>query len=1041
MNRIWLYSILSLFFISLAADLSGQGFGRNKMRYRNFDFKVKETEHFEIYNYMNNDEKIEELGNYIEQWYTLHKAILGDTFYSKNPFIVYNNHSDFQQTNAISGNIGVGTGGVTEAFKNRVIIPLAMTNQQVHHVIGHELVHAFQYNMILNGDSTSMQSLQNLPLWMVEGLAEYLSIGRVDPHTSMWIRDAVLNNDVPKLSHLNRQEYFPYRYGQAFWSFLTGTFGDEAIAPLFKNTAIFGIETAIDSTLGIGYKQLNELWLESVKNHYLPYLDKRTERTIGKKVISDDNAGEVNISPSMSPNGRYMIFFSEKEVFTTDLYLADVRKGKIIKKISSQLKDSHIDNYNFIESAGTWSPNSKQFAFVAYDKGRNILVIKEAKSGKTEKSIVIDGLRSFSNPAWSPDGKYIILTGQVEGQTDLFAYSLRSGKLKQLTNDRYSEIHSSFSPDGSKLVFSTDRISMDNDRTHGKWTFNLAIMDMQTEKVALLNLFPGADNLNPSFDFEGNLYFLSDRDGFRNLYKYEVDSGELFQKTDFLTGISGITSYSPAVSFSRKRDRLLYSHYYDHKYFIYETSSDKLLNVAVSPEDVNFGPGTLPVLPGDVNDAVNTNLSNLDRIAMADTSYFEDKRYRPKFKLDHISGGTGIGVGNTTIGSYTGLAGGLNMLFSDMLGNHQMFAQLSVNGEIYDFGGQFAYINRQNRIAWGASLSHIPYRFGYSYLEFNKLVETEEGNFYANVVTTNLLRIFDESLSLFAQYPFSPNLRLEGGIGGSYRSFRNDLIEDFYDLGGFYYYLGQRKNKLPVQDTIPLGGNYFTLIKGFSSSINLALVGDNSFNGVTSPLKGYRYRISADQYFGTDNYTSFLGDFRYYHWIKPVSLAFRAMAYTRFDQDVNSVYPIYIGQMGMVRGYYSPFFNIDIPEKNDIVIEQMLGSKMWMTNFELRLPLTGIKRLSVINSRYFLSDIALFFDAGMAFDRVEHLFDEKELVVVGYNDNGTARTEYRNPTLAMSTGVALRINLMGALIVEPYLAWPLQKESNVVFGINLVPGF
>ena len=39
--------------------------------------------------------------------------------------IFYNNHADFQQTNTIGGSIGVGTGGVTEAFKNRVIMPLS----------------------------------------------------------------------------------------------------------------------------------------------------------------------------------------------------------------------------------------------------------------------------------------------------------------------------------------------------------------------------------------------------------------------------------------------------------------------------------------------------------------------------------------------------------------------------------------------------------------------------------------------------------------------------------------------------------------------------------------------------------------------------------------------------------------------------------------------------------------------------------------------------------------------------------------------------
>jgi hypothetical protein len=1042
MKKHVIFGLVFFLLTSVTLDVLGQGFGRNKMRYRNFDFKIKETEHFDIYHYLNNDEKITELGAYSEQWYTLHKAILGDTFYSKNPMIIYENHADFQQTNAIMGSIGVGTGGVTEAFKNRVIIPLAFTNQQNYHVIGHEMVHAFQYNMILNGDSTSMQSLQNLPLWMVEGLAEYLSIGRVDPHTSMWMRDAVLNDDIPKLSRLQNPEYFPYRYGQAFWSFVTGLYGDGVIAPLFKNTAIYGLETAIDSTLGIRYKDLSNLWIESIKNHYQPFIGGKKESPIGEMIISDSNAGEMNISPSISPNGKYLIFFSEKEVFTTDLYLAEARTGKIIRKISSQLKDSHIDNYNFLESAGTWSPNSKKFAFVAFDKGRNILMIKDSKTGKTKDNITIKGLRAFSNPNWSPDGKYIVVTGMKDGQTDLFAYYFRGKKLVQLTNDKYAEIHSSFSQDGSKLVFSTDKLSMENGRTHGKWTFNLAIMDMNNNTVSSLNLFPGADNLNPVFDFEDNLYFLSDRDGYRNLYKYDVNSGDVFRETGFLTGISGITNYSPAISLARNRDLILYSHYYDHQYTIYRTSSTSLSHIPVNKEDTNFLAGTLPVPPIDVNDAVNQNLNNLDRIASLDVQKFINKKYKPKFKLDYSGGGAGagVGVGNSSLGNYSGLAGGIDLMFSDMLGNHQLYTQLAVNGEIYDIGGQFTYINRQNRIAWGVGISHSPLRTGFSSVEVNKLVNLGNNQqVLTDMIKTNLLRIFDESISFFAHYPFSPNLRLEGGVNNSFRSFRYDEIREYYLAGYYpYEYIGREKDRLPIQDTVQFS-RYFSLIKGFSSSVNIGLVGDNSFNGMTSPLKGYRYKLSAEQHFGTDKYTAVLADFRYYQWLRPISLAIRGMAYSRFFKpgNVNSVYPIYIAQMGMVRGYYSPFFNVDIAEKNDIALEQMLGSKMLLGNFEVRLPLVGLKRLSIINSRFLMSDLALFFDAGVAFDGFDH-FTEGELVMVNNDPNNL---QYRKPALVMSSGIALRFNLMGAIIVEPYYAWPIQKETKGVFGINLMPGY
>ncbi|HHH53294.1 MAG TPA: hypothetical protein ENK91_06520, partial [Bacteroidetes bacterium] len=682
------YKIVIIIFLLLSvADMSfSQSFGRNKPHYTTFDFKVKETPHFDIYYYLKNNEKINEEGQYSELWYKLHQAVLTDTFEEKNPIILYNNHSDFQQTNAISGSLSVGTGGVTEALKNRVVIPLSFTNQQDFHVLGHELVHAFQYHIILNGDSTSLRSLQNLPLWMVEGMAEYLSIGREDPFTAMWMRDAVLHDDVPSLRKLDDPHYFPYRYGQAFWSFITGTWGDEAVKPLFFNTAYLGFRSAVDSTFHISYKQLDTLWVNSIKNYYRNYLKYDKEKTIGRKVISDANAGRMNVSPSLSPNGKYVIFISEKDIFTTDWYLAKASNGKIVRKLSSKIRDAHLENYNFLESSGTWSPNSKKFAFVAFAKGKNILVIKDTKTGKTLEEIKPPGIDAFTNPAWSPNGKYIVFSGLVQGQKDLYAYYLHSGKVNKLTNDKFSELHSDFSTDGKKLIFSTDELSMKNGRNRGKWTFNLAILDLETLKKTNLPFFPGANNLNPVFDKNDDIYFLSDRDGFRNMYKYEKDSGKIYQKTDFMVGISGITEYSPAISVSKRTDRVLYTLYNNNSYSIYQAKSDKYLNKEVDPLDVDLSAGMLPKPNPQATDIVNQNLSKLDNLPLVDPSQFVDEKYKPKFRLDYVGGGTSVGVGNSTFGTYTGLAGGVDFLFSDMLGNHQLYSRLAMNGEIYDFG-------------------------------------------------------------------------------------------------------------------------------------------------------------------------------------------------------------------------------------------------------------------------------------------------------------------------------------------------------------------
>lgn len=1048
------YLFLMLLACFALQNLNAQYFGRNKPRYKSFDFNVKETEHFEIYSYFKNKEVVDRLGQLSELWYDYHYDVLREDLVKKNPMIFYSNHAEFQMTNSISGGVGVATGGVTEAFKNRVVMPVTFTNQQTNQVLGHEMVHAFQFNSILNGDSTNIRSLANLPLWLVEGMAEYMSIGRVDPYTSMWMRDAILNDDVPTLRQMYNPKYFPYRYGQAVWSFLTGYYGDDVIKPFFKGTAIYGLEYTVDSLLLTSTENLGNMWKNAMETHYEPFIGGRKEKPQGKLLLSEENSGRINVSPSLSPDGRFVIFLSEKDLFSTDLFLANARTGEIIRKVSSLVNDGDLDNFNFLESSGTWSPNSKQFAFIAFKKGENILVIKDAENGKTVETISIPGVPALSGPSWSPDGKTIVFSGLVDGQADLYEYNFKRKKVRQLTNDTYSEIQPHHSADGSKITFSYDRKSVDRGRTFGKYTMDIAILDLETLKVSSLNLFHGADNLNPHFDHEGNIYFYSDRDGFRNLYRYMFTTGEVMKMTDILTGISGITRYSPAISVSRKRDRVLYTHYYKGSYRIYQASTKRLLNEVVDPGLVDLTAGTLPVLGLNKRDIVNANLDQIDEFEYDDASSFKDVDYSPKFKLDYLGGGVGAGVSTSnTFGNYTALQGGVQLLFSDILGNHQLFTNLAVNGEILDVGGQFAYLNRKNRLAWGVGLSHIPLRTGFQTFEEDNTTVRFNGTPVTTLKNSiNIIRVFDEGIDLFAHYPFSTTMRLEGGIGQKYRSFRYDIYNDyyFYDPAfNFYQLVYNDRERQEIGDEVGIN-RYYTLRKGFSTSANIALVGDNSYFGLTSPLSGHRFRLGMDYVTGTDKYIGAIFDARKYFWKKPFSLAFRGMSYLRFEQTENSVYPIYIGDMGYVRGYGSIFSNNGIDDLG-IDFGQLIGTKMAMFNAEVRMPLTGPKNLSLFSSRTLFTDIAFFFDAGVAFDEFSHFSDGELLVVPIRDENGQIITDgsgnafyeeqFLKPTIATSIGVAVRINLFGALILEPYYAYPLKDGASAQFGLNFIPGW
>lgn len=1049
--------VLCLVFALLSTHKArAQYFGQNKVRYKNLKFKVYKTPHFEIYYYMKNDSLVKRFAQESELWYTLHQQVFRDTFRKANPIILYANHPDFQQTTAIDGEISVGTGGVTEGLKNRVVMPVMETNQTTRHVIGHELVHAFQYHSLLTSDTASLASIGNLPLWMIEGMAEYLSLGKKDAYTAMWMRDAYLNHDIPSVRDLTEStKYFPYRYGEAFWSFLGSTYGDTIIVPFFKNTARFGLEYGIRRTFGYDDKTLSKLWKNSIEATYKPYLKDTTQIPVGKRIIDNKNAGEMNVAPAISPDGKYLAFLSEKDLFTVDLYLADAKTGRVIKKLTSKVSNTHIDEFNFIESAGAWSPDGKKFAFSVFNGGRNRMLIVSIPNGRVLNDVSMGKVEQFSNLSWSPNGKDIAFQGMSEGQGDLYMYNLDSKKVSQLTNDKYSDYQPSFSRNGKKIIFSSDRTTYDESLSQ-EITFNLAELDLATGRVTDLKLFNGANNLNPQYSADGTqVYFLSNKDGFRNMYRYTFTSGKTEQMTDLFTGISGITEYSPALSISGNDD-VVYSYYRAQKYALYNAKTADFKPITVDAGITNFGAALLPPPRAVGVDLINANLNNFLAYQRIPTDSIKNTPYRPQFKLDYLAS-SGVGVGVSTYGA--GLASGIQGVFSDILGRNQIFAGAAINGEIYDFGAQVAYINQQGRWNIGGSLSHIPYQ----YANYNIVPSTynyKGQNIPVFEERYDIIRIFQDQATIFTSYPFSKVARIEFGTGVSRYNYRVDRYSTYYDTTSRQPITTEKHHISKSEYEADPYNNGISLQPFTIMQVNTALVGDNSYFGIASPLNGYRYRLQAEYDFGSAHYFAPSIDVRKYERLSPITLAARFYAYGRLGDTKNLLYPLFIGYPFLIRGYeYNSFYNSNKVSTNGFTVDQLSGNRIAVANFEIRLPFTGPEKLSQIKSKFLFTELNLFFDAGLAWNAGNQIKFQKTPDIIGTTDvkdaNGNPvlnaqgqpitapvyNTNQRVP--ALSAGISLRVNLFGFFVLEPYLAMPFNRNDvkKPVFGLGFTPGW
>jgi Tol biopolymer transport system component len=993
---------------ALAAAQSGY-FGQNKVQYDLFKFQVLKTEHFDIYFYPEEEAAARLASRMAERWYARVSKMLNHELRGRQPLILYASGPDFRQTNTVQGEIGEGTGGVTEAYKRRIVLPFAGPIEASDHVLGHELVHAFQYDITGTNVSSNTAGALALPLWFIEGMAEYLSVGPVDPHTSMWMREAARREKLPQIKDLNSGRYFPYRYGQALWAFIGGKYGDRAVSDLLRaSLGGGGYDEGFEQILGVKTEDLSKLWHNAEFDAYRPIAETtRMPGSFARPVITKANGGgEMNVSPEVSPDGTRIMFFSERDLFSIDLFLADARTGKVIRKITDTATNPHLESIQFLSSAGAWDSTSKRFVFPGISKGDPLLTIVNADNGRKEREIRIEELDEILNPAWSPDGNRIAFSGLIGGFNDLFVYELAESKLSRLTNDEFAELDPAWSPDGTRIAFSTDRFSTSL-ATIDTGSLQIALIDVASGRVSQAVGFPNVKNIGPQWAPDGRtLFFLSDRGGITNIYRATLDGGAVTQVTNLLTGVSGITSLSPAMSVGA--GRVVFSAYEEDGYSIYALDTEQLTAgtalVELPTNAALLPPRTTP--EGPVYAMLQNPVAGLPPAAVAQA---EAEPYKPKLSLDYAGQPT-IGVGADPFGTYA--AGGVAFLFSDILGNHTVATSAQVTSRFDEFGGGIMYLNRTRRWNWGAALDQSPYVAR----AFESGVTSVEGQ---EVFLENEYRILqvDRSASGILSYPLSRAQRVEFSGGFRQIALKQDVTTRMFSLA-----TGQQL----TEETASLS-SFPTLNLGQASA---ALVYDTSISGVTSPIRGSRYRLEVSPSVGSLNFTGVTADMRTYLMpVRPFTLAFRGLYYARFGTDAEDqrLPTLFLGYPGLVRGYDQGSFEaqecgIQL-DGGCPTFDRLIGSRLAIANAELRFPLW-----SLFGGDNFYGplpiEMAVFSDAGVAW---------------GKGSSPGFSSGDREPVV--SVGAAMRINLFGFAVGEIDYVKPLDRNRGWLWQFSLRPGF
>ena len=972
-----------LLLLLLPGDAPAQYFGQNKVQYRRHDFRVLQTEHFDIYFHQDRREAIDVVGRLAERWWRRLTRFFEFDLDGRQPIVLYSSKPDFDQTLVVSGLIDGGTAGLTEPGRRRIALSLAPSLADTDHVLGHEIVHAFQFDLLLGSTSLGARGGEPLPLWATEGLAEYLTLGPVETHTAMWLRDAVRSGTLPRLDDLHDPQYFPYRWGHAFWAYVGGRWGERRVAELYRSASLFGMEYALDAVLTTTPDDLSREWHDALRAAYPGGAPTAVGRHVAGARPLD---GSINVGAALSPDGRWVAYLTER-LFSVDLVVADAERGQVVATLTDTAANPRYSSLQYIGSGAAWHPAGERLAIATLTSGRAALSIFRWPGGGLERDVVVEGVDEIFGPTWSPDGRTIAFSAMTNGASDLFAFDLDQGVLRRLTDDLYADLHPAWAPDGKRLAFVTDRFTTDLS-VLAAGSYRVATIDADTGVVAPVRAFAAGKHIAPQWSRDGRtLYFISDCDGIPDVYAIDLQTGALTRVTNADSGVAGLTGSSPALSIAAGADTAAVT--------VYEGGVFAVHLLALSGGAPAAASAFQPRLP-PIDGRDSSRLAAGADAAPPPSEAFPVSPYRARLALEDVAQ-VSFGAGVDPYGAMAG--GGLGLTFSDMLHTHWLVAGVQFANPIgsgfslRDVAGSFGYLNEAHRWQWGVFTQVVP-----TYVGVRSAAASPDAELLSGFT---VVRQIEGSVRGAASYPFSRARRLEL-TGGTARL-------AFDELTGF---VGDLTWK-PAAESMTL------------SSVAAAFVSDTSHAGATSMVSGERYRLEVAPVFGSLRYVHVTADYRRYLMPVPFfTIAARALHIGRYGSGAEDVRlpSMYLGYPWLVRGFDLGWqvndcvaaLSAGCPELGDL-----LGSRLGVGNLELRLPV--LRPFGLSRSMYgpVPVEVAAFVDGGLAWR----------------GGRGTGAP-------AWSTGVTVRSNLIGFGIGQFDIARPLSRpDAGWVFQFNLSPAF
>ncbi|HEV8611604.1 MAG TPA: BamA/TamA family outer membrane protein [Thermoanaerobaculia bacterium] len=908
---------IALTFVLCAAAPAAAQFGKNKIAYDKFDWKVYRSTHFTVYFYPSEQVSLPKVTSYAESAYDEISRALNFQIPKPINLIYYASHSDFEQTNTLLNFIPEGIGAFALPSRNRMVLPVDLPDEKLQQLIAHELTHVFQFEILFGGNYIRAATT-NAPQWFTEGMASYFGNDE-DNKDRMVLRDAVLADQVPEIAQTGAiGGFFAYRFGHAVFDFIEAEWGKDSVRDFvfeFRNQIGGNVEKVIKRAFNLSAEDFDVKFRRYLRQRYLKILAEKGEPIdFGErfKLVEEPSA---ELMPRAYPSGDFVAAISTLKNDADVVVLSTVGR-----KLYRNLTRGYTTKYEYI--VAQWlttasvgggdvavSPDGNTVAvFARRERGRELLLLNALDGGIRER-VEMPDLDQQLNPAFSPDGNTVVFRALKGGRADIWAYSLSSRNVTNLTGDDVFDFGPTYSSDGKWIYYSSVR------GTKAKiFRFDPASPGSRQQIT-----YGDWNDEDAALSPDGKrLFFTSDRDGgIYNIYSINLETGETNLHTNVVAG-----AFSPTVFIGKDNtEKLVFSAYYKRRFTLYIADSKK--TVRRLPE---LAPAVSPAGPeseAPFQPAIEVSI--------------DPEKIRPrashKLQLEDAQVVAGVNTDQTFVSNTI-------LIFGDNLGDRRLIAQFQSLSSFTNFN--FIYFNLKSRLQKGFALFDDRTFF----LGFDQ----------SRGVLERGRRIYRQTGALaLASYPLSRYYRVDGQLGYISRKFDFPFVIQNRD-GTQAFFVSSRSDNYPtagvsfVGDTVlyedfgPLSGRRFAVSYSYAPDFKKA---DDPF----TPEVENSSTLSSDVAL----------DLRRYIKVSRRSLLAIRLYGAHSTGNFPNVY--YFGGLDTLRG---------------LRFREQIGNTIGYANFEYRFPLIDILATPILAFRDIRGQIFLDVGGAALKDETFRFWDSKE---------------------------------------------------------------